>query len=505
MPDRILITLDDLETAVPLNAAFEAAGFVTSMLSGIDDVRATLRRDRPDLIVITGAVYERPSQQLAAYAREHEISTLALLEPTDPAHEEKAGRPRVTEVMAKPVRPDEVVAFGRRLIERRRLQERTGIVGESAAIQEVLVRTEQMAPVASTVLIQGESGTGKELVAKGLHDLSPRRGGAFIAINCAALPESLLESELFGHEKGAFTGAAERRLGRFELADGGTLFLDEIGEISANIQVKLLRVLETRSFFRVGGAQPIKVDVRVVAATNRSLRDSVQLGEFREDLFYRLNVLNIYLPPLRERRGDIPLLVRRFIREFSQQHDRSFRGITPEAMEVLVSAPWPGNVRQLRNLIESMVVLAPGTEIRASDIPRDILEGAGSLLPARLPSGPARGGEMGGPELEFLLRNLMELRLQVEDLKRRMDQERSPVRILDLGEKGEIGEISVAPLDEDDHDEVVYRPGMTMAEVEKAAIVAALKEFRGNRRRAAEQLGIGERTLYRKLKAYDLE
>jgi len=505
MPDRILITLDDLETAVPLNAAFEAGGFLTSMLSGVDDARATVRRERPDLIVITGAVYERPAQQLAAYAREHEISTLALLESTDPEHAEKAGRPRVTEVMAKPVRPGEVVAFARRLIERRRLQERTGIVGESAAIQEVLVRTEQMAPVASTVLIQGESGTGKELVAKGLHDLSPRRGRAFIAINCAALPESLLESELFGHEKGAFTGAAERRLGRFELADGGTLFLDEIGEISANIQVKLLRVLETRSFFRVGGAQPINVDVRVVAATNRSLRDSVQLGEFREDLFYRLNVLNIYLPPLRERRGDIPLLVRRFIREFAQLHDRSFRGITPEAMDVLVNAPWPGNVRQLRNLIESMVVLAPGSEIRASDIPRDILEGAGTFLPARLPAGPARGGEMGGAELEFLLRNLMELRLQVEDLKRRMDQERSPVRILDLGEKGEIGEISVAPLDEADPDQVVYRPGMTMAEVEKAAIVAALKEFRGNRRRAAEQLGIGERTLYRKLKAYDLE
>ena len=504
MPDRILITLDDLETAVPLNAAFEAAGFVTSMLSGVDDVRATIRRDRPDLIVLTGAVYERPAQQLAAYAREHEISTLALLEPTDPEHAEKAGRPRVTEVLAKPARPDEVLALARRLIERRRLQERTGIVGESAAIQEVLVRIEQMAPVASTVLIQGESGTGKELVAKGLHDLSQRRNGPFIAINCAALPESLLESELFGHEKGAFTGAAERRLGRFELADGGTLFLDEIGEISANIQVKLLRVLETRSFFRVGGTQPIKVDVRVVAATNRSLRDSVQMGEFREDLFYRLNVLNIYLPPLRERRGDIALLVRRFIREFSRTHERSFRGITPEAMDVLVNAQWPGNVRQLRNLIESMVVLAPGAEIRASDIPGDVLEGAGSLLPVRLPTG-TRGGELAGPELEFLLRSLMELRLQVEELKRRMDLERAPVRILDFGEKGEIGELAVTPIDEPEPDAVLYRPGMTMAEVEKAAIVAALKEFRGNRRRAAEQLGIGERTLYRKLKAYDLD
>jgi DNA-binding NtrC family response regulator len=506
MPDRILITLDDLETAVPLNAALEAAGFGTGTFSALDDARGTLRREKPDLVVFTGAVYERPAQQLAAFARDHEISTLALLEPTDRDDPDKAGRLRVTDVMTKPARPEEIVAVARRLIDRRRLQERTGIVGESAAIQEVLVRTEQMAPVASTVLIQGESGSGKELVAKALHDLSHRRGRAFIAINCAALPESLLESELFGHEKGAFTGAAERRLGRFELADGGTLFLDEIGEISANIQVKLLRVLETRSFFRVGGVQAIKVDVRVVAATNRSLRDSVQMGEFREDLFYRLNVLNIYLPPLRERRGDIPLLVRRFIREFSTLHDRHFRGITPEAMEVLVSAPWPGNVRQLRNLIESMVVLAPGAEIRASDIPRDVLEGAGTLLPARLPALQGRGDlGVGGAELEFLLRNLMELRLQVEELRRRMDQERPNVRILDLGDKGELGEISVTPLEEPESGDVLYRPGMTMAEVERAAIVAALKEFRGNRRRVAEQLGIGERTLYRKLKAYDLE
>ena len=178
-----------------------------------------------------------------------------------------------------------------------------------------------------------------------MDDLSPRRGKPFIAVNCAALPESLLESELFGHEKGAFTGAAERRLGRFELADTGTIFLDEIGEIPASVQVKLLRVLESRAFFRVGGTQPIKVDVRVLAATNRSLRDAVALGDFRDDLYYRLNVLNIYLPPLRERRGDIPLLVRRFIREFAKTHDRQFRGMEPEALQRLVNAPfsWPNS------------------------------------------------------------------------------------------------------------------------------------------------------------------
>ena len=322
MPSQVLITMDDLEVAVPLNAALEAAGLRTAMFSSLDDASGAIRRERPDLVILTGAVHETPARHLAALARDSEVSTLALLEPTDSERTDRVERLGVTEVLTKPVTPDDVVATAQRLLARRGLQERTGIAGESEAVQEVLVRIEQMAPVSSTVLILGESGTGKELVAKAIHDLSPRRGKAFIAVNCAALPETLLESELFGHEKGAFTGAAERRLGRFELADGGTIFLDEIGEIPFSVQVKLLRVLESRTFFRLGGTQPIRVDVRVIAATNRALREAVQLGEFRDDLYYRLNVLNIYLPPLRERRGDIPLLVRRFVREFARTHDR---------------------------------------------------------------------------------------------------------------------------------------------------------------------------------------
>jgi DNA-binding NtrC family response regulator len=504
MASQILITMDDLETAVPLNAAFEAAKLTTAMFSSVDDVRATVRRENPELIVLTGAVHEPHAQQLAAMAHDAEISTLALLEPTDSERTERVERLRATEVMTKPVSPDDAVATGLRLIERRHLQERTGIVGESAPIQEVLVKIEQMAPVSSTVLIQGESGTGKELVAKALHDLSPRRGEAFITVNCAALPETLLESELFGHEKGAFTGAAERRLGRFELADGGTIFLDEIGEIPLSTQVKLLRVLESRNFFRVGGTQPIKVNVRVIAATNRALRDAVSLGEFRDDLYYRLNVLNIYLPPLRERRGDIPILVRRFIREFAKAHDRSFRGITPEALARLVTAPWPGNVRQLRNLIESMVVLAPGSEIRPADIPADVFDGGpGTLLPMRLtPAG--QPGNAAGPEFEFILRNLVDLRLQVEELRRRLDDGPQRVQVIDLGEQAGIADVTTeADLNGDQP--VLYRSGMTMADVEKATIEAALREYKGNRRRASEVLGIGERTLYRKIKAYHLE
>ena len=501
MPSQILITMDDLETAVPVNAALESSGYSTAMFSSLDDARGAVRRESPDLVILTGAVHEPHATQLAALARDAEISTLALLEPTDSERAERVGRLGVTETMMKPARADEIVETARRLIERRRLQERTGIIGESAAIQEVLVKIEQMAPVSSTVLVQGESGTGKELVAKALHDLSPRRGKPFITVNCAALPETLLESELFGHEKGSFTGAAERRLGRFELADTGTIFLDEIGEIPSSTQVKLLRVLESRTFFRVGGVQPIKVDVRVIAATNRPLRDAVALGEFRDDLYYRLNVLNIYLAPLRERREDIPLLVRRFIREFARAHDRTFRGIAPEAMLRLVNAPWPGNVLQLRNLIESMVVLAPGVEIRASDIPTDILEGPGSLLPVRVLH---RDQPAGGHELEFILRSLVELKLQVEELRRRLDDQPQRVQVIELGDHAAVADVLPAS-DSDGDRPVVYRPGMTMAEVEKAAIEAALQEYRGNRRKAAEVLGIGERTLYRKIKAYRLE
>ena len=277
------------------------------------------------------------------------------------------------------------------------------------------------------------------------------------------------------------------------------------------MQVKLLRVLETRSFFRVGGVQPIKVDVRVVAATNRPLKDRVAMSEFRDDLFYRLNVLSIYLPPLRERREDIPLLIKRFVREFAAQHDRTFPGISSEAMQRLIGAPWPGNVRQLRNLIESMVVLAPRSEIRASDIPPDVMEGGGSLLPMRIAQ-PSFERGLGGQEFEFILRSLIELRTQLEDLRRRLDQQQHEVQVIEVSDPGHQMALPV-PAQGPHVEEVIehkpppvvlYRSGMTMAEIERTAIETVLAEHGGNRRKAAQVLGIGERTLYRKLKEYDL-
>jgi transcriptional regulator with PAS, ATPase and Fis domain len=434
------------------------------------------------------------------------------------------------------------------LIERRELQKITGIVGETDAMREVLERVIQIAPVDSTVLVTGESGTGKELVARGIHGLSPRRHKAFIAVNVAALTDTLLESELFGHEKGAFTGAIDSRRGLFELAHGGTIFLDEIGEMPLNTQTKLLRVLEQREFLRVGGEKPIRVDVRIIAATNQELRQLVTLGEFRKDLYYRLNVLSIVLPPLRERPEDIPLLVNAFIREVSAHHERHFRGIAEDAMRILQAYHWPGNVRELRNLVESMVVLAPGGEIQASDIPPEIrgVDRRRALVPAPIPRAASGEAQSLRPELEFIFRTLVELRVDMDQLRHQFDDYRQhmapagvgtfpgrvapwrlgAVEAADHGLNAQPAEVievqraatpeagpasgtgaaaSIAPRPPEESGVVVYRTGMTMEDMEREAIKVALSQVAGNRRKAAERLGIGERTLYRKIQKFGLE
>ena len=252
------------------------------------------------------------------------------------------------------------------------------IIGNSGVMQELFDTIKQAAPTQATVLIQGDSGTGKELVAHAVHRLSTRVRGPFVAVHCAALSANLLESELFGHEKGAFTGAVSQRKGRFEMADGGTLFLDEISEIDAAVQVKLLRVLEERTFERVGGDRPVEVDIRLVAATNRDLKELVAEGKFREDLFFRLDVVNIMLPPLRDRSDDIPMLCTHFIAEVSEKNAKAVESITPDAMNLLMAYRWPGNVRELRNTIEKMVVLCRGDRLTARDIPASIKDEARS-------------------------------------------------------------------------------------------------------------------------------
>jgi two-component system NtrC family response regulator len=246
------------------------------------------------------------------------------------------------------------------------------IVGKNARMQEIYQLIEKVAPTPSSVLITGESGTGKELVARAIHINSPREKAPFISVNCAALPETLLESELFGHERGAFTGATSMRKGRFELADSGTLFLDEIGDIPLPLQAKLLRVLQERSFERVGGSHPIKVDVRIITATNRDLKDEVDEGRFREDLYYRLNVLHIHLPPLRERADDIPMLTDHFITKFAKMLNKPDLRISGEALRYLVGLPWEGNVRELENTIERAAILCSGDVIQAEDVHPDV-------------------------------------------------------------------------------------------------------------------------------------
>jgi DNA-binding NtrC family response regulator len=518
---KVLITLTDLEPAVRLNALLEGDGIATAMASPLDNLPESVRREKPDVIVITGNLLDPQTLALVRRQLWDGATVLGLADVGDPQLEARLRSLGFSEVITKPVPSDELAGRVKALLDRRRLAAETGLYGESEAVREVLVKIVQIAPVSSTVLIEGESGTGKELVARAIHRLSPRRAKAFIAVNVGALPETLLESELFGHEKGAFTGAAERRIGRFELADGGTLFLDEIGDVPPSTQVKLLRVLEEREVTRVGGTTPIPVDVRVVTATNRSLRERVEAGLFRSDLYYRLNVLRIYLPPLRERREDIVLLLRRFVQEFSHAHDREFRGITAGAMQALVDYSWPGNVRELRNLVESMVVLAHGHEIGLDDIPQPMRDGGHErLLPVHIGPVLREGERAEGRELEFIVRSLVELKLQVEELRRRLDDDRarlvaSEARALVHGDgSGALpgGTIPLPPavggLEPPGINAppttLTLRSGLTMAQIERTAIEAALRETRGNRRKAAEMLDIGERTLYRKLKEYHL-
>lgn len=316
------------------------------------------------------------------------------------------------------------------------------LLAESEKMKSIMKTVEQIAASSATVLIEGESGTGKELIAHRIHELSPRSQKPFVAVHCAALTESLLASELFGHEKGAFTGASERKVGRFERAHNGTLFLDEVGEISAETQVKLLRVLQEREFERVGGSKTIRVDVRLICATNKNLLEEVRAGRFREDLYYRLNVIYLKVPALRERRSDIPVLAKSFLDHFSRLNSKKIRAIEPEAMESLQNYNWPGNVRELKNIMERMVVLAQGESLSLAHIPEDVRQGRSSAGS----QGPAAG--------------------------------------------------AVSP---------VLPPTAQLEDMEKEFIRTKLQEAHGNKSLAAKKLGISRRTLYRKIEAYRLE
>ncbi len=373
------------------------------------------------------------------------------------------------------------------------VQADVGILGESETIRRLLETIEQVAPADISVLITGESGTGKELVAKAIHLRSRRRMQPLITVNCGAIPEGILESELFGHEKGSFTGAVGPRKGYFELADHGTIFLDEIGELPLTTQVKLLRVLEAREFMRVGGTESIQVDVRVVAATNKNLREEVHRGNFREDLFYRLNAVPIHVPALRERREDIPLLVEKFAQDFIRDNHIEFAGFSESALHTMRMADWPGNIRELRNVVEKIIVLERGGRIDERSVQK-YLHGTVPFNTA-LPVPVTRSREES--ERDLLFRVLLEIKSEIAQLRELLMHRAEPR--YHLGPWRE--EYAEAYDESSDHnDEHTY-----VADMEKEMIRSALMRFGGNKRKAAAYLGLSERTLYRKIEKYGLK
>ena len=381
--------------------------------------------------------------------------------------------------LSKPINLDQLNAVLRKVIDQQRLVSENkqlqqeldskfglvGFTGDSVAMHKVYETITLIAPAKTTVLILGESGTGKELTARAIHFSSPRRDKPFVPLHCAALTESLLESELFGHEHGAFTGATKSKKGRFELADGGTLFLDELGEISRETQVKLLRFLDTREFERVGGEKTYHVDVRIIAATNRNLLEAVQKGEYREDLYHRLSVVTINMPPLRERKEDIPLLVDVFISEFNKENGKQISRITNQAMRFLMRYDWLGNVRELKNCIEVMVVMARHEILDVDDLPEHIL---------------------------------------MSDTNRT-----TQIFPIHTFEKKDFSSLftpapTIPSMDAFSKDQLRVYVGMSLSEIEQEVIRETLKYTNNNKAKTARILGIGKRTLYRKIEKYGL-
>ena len=392
------------------------------------------------------------------------------------------------------------------MIDINRLQKTSGIIGNTEAIQEVLEMIVQVGPVDITVLITGESGTGKEKVAKSIHKSSKRTHEPLIIVNCGAIPEGIIESELFGHKKGAFTGAGDDRKGYFETANKGTIFLDEIGETPLETQVKLLRVLENGEFIRVGDSNTLHTDVRIIAATNKNLESLVKKGDFRQDLYYRLKTVSIHVPALRQRVEDLSLFVERFALEFTRTNDIVYRGFMPEAIRLMKQYNWPGNVRELKNFVESILVLEKGERVTSEMVERKLRPSLDTglqnpHLPVLVDQSPER------VENELILRQLFLLRQDVELIRKIMnEQARGNDTLHYINES--VQDVPVT-MEIDSQADTLIRPDaigdMTLEDLEKEAIKRTLKFFNKNRRAAARSLGMSERTLYRKINDYGLE
>ena len=392
------------------------------------------------------------------------------------------------------------------MIDINRVQKTSGIIGNTDIIKEVLEMIIQVGPVDITTLITGESGTGKEKVAKALHKSSKRTHEPLIIVNCGAIPEGIIESELFGHKKGAFTGAGVDRKGYFETANKGTVFLDEIGETPLETQVKLLRVLENGEFIRVGDSKTLYTDVRIIAATNKNLVSLVRNGDFRQDLYYRLKTVTIHVPALRQRIEDLSLFVERFALEFTRTNDIVYRGFMPEAIKLMKQYDWPGNVRELKNFVESILVMERGERITSEMVERKLRPSLDPVLhnphlPVLVDQSPEKA------EKELILRQLFLLRQDVELIKKIMSgQTRGNDTLPYFNES--VQDVPVSIEIDSQTDKLIQSDAigdMTLEELEKEAIKRTLKFFNNNRRDAAKSLGMSERTLYRKINDYGLE
>ncbi len=452
MKFKILVVDDEKNIRLGLAKALELEGYEVFMAEDGSDAMKIMVKTEIDLVLTDLRMPKVSGEELlkkisSAYPT---VPVIILTGHGTVENAVNAMRDGAYDFLTKPLNLDRLSLLVKRalssremVLKHRELQEeirklesrksKASFIGKSSQMQRVFELIQQVAGTKASVLITGESGVGKELVADAIHETSQRVEKPFIKVHCAALSESLLESELFGHEKGSFTGAAAQRKGRFEMSDGGTIFLDEIGEINPSVQIKILRVLQEREFERVGGSQPISIDTRIIAATNRDLKSEIAKGNFREDLYYRLNVVNIHIPPLRERKEDIPLLASAFLKEFSEENGKSIEGIDNKAAMALYNYSWPGNIRELRNCIESAVVLSKGHFIMPQDLPPDISASADDQSSIRIPM------------------------------------------------------------------------GTTMAESEKIIIRSTLNFTGGNKSRTAEVLGIGRKTLHRKIHDFGLE
>ncbi len=400
------------------------------------------------------------------------------------------------------------------MIDIQKIKKQSGIIGSSDEITQVLEMICQVAPVDISVLISGESGAGKEIVAKAIHKTSKRSNQSLIVVNCGAIPEGIIESELFGHKKGSFTGAGSDKKGYFEEANKGTIFLDEIGETPLDTQVKLLRVLENGEFMRVGEAKTRKTDVRLIAATNKDLHQMVNNGEFRQDLYFRLKTVTVSLPPLRRRTQDISAFIERFSLEFTRSNDIRYRGFTPEAIRLMKRYDWPGNVRELKHFIEKIIVLNKGERISVENVQKELFNsstvniGKNSALPVIVDKTTNKA------EIDLILRQLFMLKQDTEAIQKLIlnskVSNRAPESIKDIGEivKGNISipEKSMEIIEENEYFINNSAIGdISIKELEKEAIIRTLKYFNNNRRKTARSLGVSERTLYRKIDEYGLD